>query len=208
MSEIIQGSEEWKILRCGYVTASRVKDVLASGKAGAPSLTRRSYLIDTAIGRVTKSPPDSFSNDAMAWGVEQEPKARAAYEAFTGNLVSEIDFVKHPSIEFFGASPDGIVDGGGLIECKCPNSSTHWKTISEDKAPNQYIGQMMAQMACIEREWVDFVSYDPRMPASSRLFIKRVFRDEAFIKEMEKEVKKFLVEVAIEAELMLNRNLI
>jgi hypothetical protein len=57
-------------------------------------------------------------------------------------------------------------------------------------------------MACTGRSWCDFVSYDPRMPERSQLYIKRVMREDDYIAEMEAEVKKFLDEVAVEVKLM------
>ena len=54
---------------------------------------------------------------------------------------------------------------------------------------------MQWQMACTKREWCDFVSFDPRMPPASQLFIKRVERDEERIKELENMVVEFLTEM-------------
>jgi hypothetical protein len=61
---------------------------------------------------------------------------------------------------------------------------------------------MQAQMACTGRDWCDFVSYDPRMPERSQLFIKRVMRENDYIAEMEEQVKQFLDEVEVEVNLM------
>ena len=94
-----------------------------------------------------------------------------------------------------GASPDGLVGEDGLVEIKCPNTSTHIATLMADKAPSGYMAQMQWQMACTGRAWVDFVSFDPRMPEDMQLFIKRVPRDEKLIAEYEAEVVKFLAEV-------------
>jgi hypothetical protein len=55
---------------------------------------------------------------------------------------------------------------------------------------------MMWQMACTDRKWCDFVSFDPRFPANLQLFITRIDRDDALIESLEKEVSAFLVEVA------------
>ena len=57
-------------------------------------------------------------------------------------------------------------------------------------------------MACTGRDWCDFVSYDPRMPERSQLFIKRVMREDEYIAEMEEQVKQFLDEVEVEVKLM------
>jgi len=200
-SGIEQGSEEWLKIRLGKVTASGVADVLAKTKTGV-SASRGNYLIKLAIQRVTGVVEESFTNDAMQWGKDNEAQARVAYEVASGNFVDQIAFVDHPAIQWFGASPDGLVNNDGLVEIKCPNSATHWSYIKDDGPPTKYYIQMQAQMACTGRSWCDFVSYDPRMPERSQLFIKRVMREDAYIAEMESEIKKFLDEVAVEVNLM------
>jgi putative phage-type endonuclease len=196
-----QGTEEWLKVRLGKVTASGVADVLAKTKTGA-SASRANYLIKLAIQRVTGEIEEGFTNDAMQWGKDHEDQARVAYEVTSGNFVDQVGFVEHPSIAWFGCSPDGLVDKDGLVEIKCPNSATHWSYIKADGPPNKYYIQMQAQMACTDRKWCDFVSFDPRMPERSQLFIKRVMREDAYIAEMEAQVKEFLDEVAVEVNLM------
>ena len=198
---IEQGSEEWLKIRLGKVTASGVADVLAKTKSGV-SASRGNYLIKLAIQRVTGVVEESFTNDAMQWGIDNEAQARVAYEVASGNFVDQIAFVDHPMISWFGASPDGLVNDDGLVEIKCPNSATHWSYIKDDGPPNKYYIQMQAQMACTGRSWCDFVSFDPRMPERSRLYIKRVMREEQYISLMESEIKQFLDEVAVEVNLM------
>jgi putative phage-type endonuclease len=182
------------MLRAGKVTASRVADVLSKVKSGE-SAGRKNLKMDLVAERLTGKPTDSFTNSAMQWGTEQEPFARIAYEAYRNLFVEQIPFVDHPTIEWFGCSPDGLVGEDGLIEIKCPNTTTHIEYLQEGKPPNRYIPQMMAQMACTGRKWCDFCSYDPRMPEELQLFVVRLNRDDAYIQEMEVEVKKFLDEV-------------
>jgi len=131
----------------------------------------------------------------MQWGTDQEPLARAAYEAAQDVLVDETGFVIHPRIQEAGASPDGLVGIFGLIEIKCPNTATHIETILSDKVPGKYITQMQWQMACTERQWTDFVSYDPRMPDGLQLFIQRVNFDPEYVKTLETDVIAFLCEL-------------
>ena len=182
------------MLRAGKVTASRVADVLSKVKSGE-SAGRKNLKMDLVAERLTGKPTDSFTNSAMQWGTEQEPFARIAYEAYKGIFVEQIPFVDHPTIEWFGCSPDGLVGENGLIEIKCPNTTTHIEYLQEGKPPSKYIPQMMAQMACTGRKWCDFASFDPRMPEELQLFVVRLNRDDAYIQEMEVEVKKFLDEV-------------
>ena len=123
---IEQGSPEWFALRAGKVTASRVADILAKTKTG-PSASRQNYLIELALQRTTGIIQESYTNAAMEWGTQTEPQARVAYEVKSGNFVDQVAFIDHPSIDWFGCSPDGLVDNRGLIEIKCPNSGTHWE---------------------------------------------------------------------------------
>lgn len=198
---IEQGTPEWFQMRLGKVTASRVADILAKTKTG-PSASRQNYLIELALQRTTGIIQESYSNAAMEWGTQTEPQARVAYEIKSNNFVDQVPFVDHPSIEWFGCSPDGLVNDRGLIEIKCPNSATHWEYFKFNKPPQKYVIQMQAQIAVTGRDWCDFVSFDPRMPERSQLLIVRVDRDEAFIAEMESEIKQFLSEVEVEVNLM------
>lgn len=189
-----QGTAEWHAARCGKVTASRVADVIAKTKSG-PSASRGNYMAELVCERLTGVVGDAFKSAAMEWGTAQEPYARAAYEAAGGVLVEEVGFVPHPTIEMSGASPDGIVNGEGLVEIKCPNTATHIDTLLSGKVPERYITQMQWQMACTGYPWCDFVSYDPRLPENMRLFITRIPRNDATIAFMEAEVRAFLAEL-------------
>ena len=194
MNDIEQGTEEWFAIRCGKVTASRIADIIATTKSGY-SASRVNYEAQLICEILTGKPAESFTNAAMAWGTETEPLARAQYELKTGNMVNQIGFVVHPKIEQAGASPDGLVYNDGLIEIKCPNTSTHLDTLLSQKVPSKYITQMTWQMLCTGRKWTDFVSYDPRLPDNLQLFIQRIPLDTEYGKKLESEVKGFLEEV-------------
>jgi putative phage-type endonuclease len=181
MIDVIQGTPEWHELRRGKVTASRVADVVAKTKSG-PSALRANYMAELIAERLSGTPAEAFISAAMQWGTDMEP---------------QVGFVIHPTIVQAGASPDGLVNDDGLIEIKCPNTATHLETLLGQAVPAKYETQMQFQMACTGRQWCDFVSYDPRMPESMRLFIKRVERDDKRIKELETEIAGFLLEVAV-----------
>jgi putative phage-type endonuclease len=190
--EIKQGTEEWKMLRLGKVTASRVKDIIAKTQKGY-STSRDKYLTQLLLERLTGTVAESYSDAAMQWGVEQEPYARAAYEAKKGVFVDQVAFVNHPTIEQSGASPDGLV-GEGLVELKAPMSHTHLESLLGG-LDDQYKVQVQWQMACTGAKWTDLCSFDPRFPAELQLVIKRFERDDAYIATLEKEVIKFLTEL-------------
>jgi putative phage-type endonuclease len=193
---IEQGSPEWFAQRCGKATASRIADIIAKTKSG-PAASRKNYRAQLVAERLTKDVAESFTNAAMQWGTDHEEEARDAY-AFLhadGMEVTKAEFVIHPSIPESGASPDGYVGESGLVEIKCPNTATHIDTLLSGKVPSKYITQMMWQMACTGRQWCDFVSYDPRLPAHLSLFVRRRMRDDLMIAELEREVEAFLEEV-------------
>jgi putative phage-type endonuclease len=194
MSDIIQGSPEWFAARVGKVTASRVADVVAKTKTGWGA-SRANYMAELIAERLTGESAPSFTNAAMQWGTEKEPDARAAYEFRTDADVVAIGFVDHEKIHMAGASPDGLIGDVGLVEIKCPNTSTHIDTLLGQAVPAKYITQMQWQMACTGRAWCDFVSYDPRMPEAMRLFVQRVERDKELIASLEADVTAFLAEV-------------
>lgn len=191
---IAQVSEEWFAVRCGKVTASRVADVIAKTKTGYGA-SRANYAAELIAERLTQSTAPSFTNAAMQWGTDQEPHARAAYSFLHDVDVEEIAFVDHPEIAMSGASPDGLVGLDGLVEFKCPNTATHLDTLLSETVPGKYITQMQWQMACTGRAWCDFASFDPRLPPSMQLFVKRVERDASLILDLETEVSAFLAEI-------------
>jgi putative phage-type endonuclease len=188
-----QRTDDWFQARLGKVTASRVADVVAKTKSGY-SASRDNYMADLIVERLTGQKASSFSNAAMEWGVEQEPNARAAYSARTGELVEEVGFIDHPTIALSGASPDGLVSEG-IVEFKCPNTATHLEYLLAGKAQEKYVTQMQWQMACTGRPWCDFVSYDPRLPEHLQMLVVRIPRNEVRIIELEDEVRKFLAEL-------------
>ena len=201
-----QGTEEWFTIRIGKVTASRVADVIAKTKTGY-SASRDNYMAQLVCERLTGQKSESFSNAAMQHGTDTEPLARAAYEAFQDILVDEVGFVPHPTIKMAGASPDGMVGDDGLLEIKCPNTATHIETLLSQSVPGKYNTQMQFQMACTGRQWCDFVSFDNRLPEELQLFVKRVPRDNMYIRLMEEEIVKFLNELDIKiAQLMEIKN--
>ena len=188
-----QRSDAWFEARLGKVTASRVADVIAKTRSGYSS-SRDNYMAQLICERLTGQQGESFTNSAMQWGVDTEPLARSAYES-QNELVEEVGFIPHPRIEMSGASPDGFVGLFGMLEIKCPNTATHLETLLTQSVPSKYITQMQWQMACAQRQWCDYVSYDPRLPQDLQLFVKRVEFDQEYVAMLEEEVTKFLAEL-------------
>ena len=194
---IEQRTAEWHRQRLGKVTASRVGDATNRLKNNGYGAERANYLMQLVVERLTGDPTPFFANDAMQWGIDCEPAARAAYTAYCGLVVTEVGFIDHPTIPMAGASPDGLVDTlvDGMIEIKCPTSGTHIKTLLGEPINPNHIKQMMWQMACTGRAWCDYVSFDPRLPVEYQLFVRQVERDDATIAVLEDEIRLFLSEV-------------
>jgi predicted phage-related endonuclease len=99
-----------------------------------------------------------------------------------------------------GASPDGLIGEDGLIEVKCPTTKTHLQTLLNGRIPEQYRPQMQWQMACTGKEWVQFVSFDPRLPVEYQLFLDIEHRDEDEIAFLAKEIEALEIEIATTME--------
>lgn len=158
-----QGTAEWYDARRGQVGASRISDIMARTKSG-PAASRKNYMCELLCARLTGKDFDQYESEAMRWGTEHEPEARAVYEAMTGNIVEECGFIVHPAIIGAGASPDGLICPDGVLEIKCPGTSAHLETLLENHIDKKYQYQMAWQIECTARKWADFVSYDPRLP--------------------------------------------
>lgn len=196
---MLQQTDDWFAQRLGKVTASKVKDVMAKGRGGAPSATRQNYMMQLLCERLTGKREEGYTNAAMQRGNDLEPIARAAYEMYEDCEVVEVGLILHPGIDGFGASPDGVIlldNGRRGLEIKCPNTAQHIAVVQSGKHDTQYEWQMLAQMACADLESVDFVSFDDRLPEELQYVCFRYHRDEERIREMESEVKAFLEELA------------
>ena len=203
-SNTLQGTGEWFNARTGKLTASRMRSAMSylkqsekdkeAGKPKEDKAERKNLKIEILCERMTGDIMDKFVNQAMQWGIEKEPEAKAAYESKTGRIIRDVGFIDHPRIQFCGASPDGFVDDG-LIEIKCPTTATHVSWILDGGIPEEHIPQMTLQAAVTGRGWVDFVSYDPRMPETQQLLVRRFYPTAGQIAEIEAEAEKFLAEV-------------
>ena len=189
--DAVQGTDEWKQARLGIATASRFHDIMSKTRSGY-SASRKNYMAELVVERLTGQPADSYQSAAMQWGTDNEPVARLNYALETGNEVAETGLWVDGEI---GASPDGLVNGDGTLEIKCPNTSTHIETLTSRKVPKQYYAQIQGQLMLTDRKWCDFVSYDPRLPENAQMIVIRVDRDNDYIKELRAELKSFLQEV-------------
>jgi hypothetical protein len=186
--------------RCGHATASEFAAILARGQGK----TRAAYLRRVVAEMLTGKPSETYRNAHMDRGNEQEPFARMAYEAQTGNFVEQVEFIKHPTLAA-GCSPDGLIDADGGAEIKSVIPTVQLDTILAGTYPPEHKPQIQGSLWITGRKWWDFCSFSPDMPGKLRLYIFRVERDEDYIKKLEAEVTGFVREAEQLRDTLLGR---
>jgi len=188
--DIIQGSQEWFMLKEQYpLSASNAQAIGNSGK-GLETL-----IWDKMAEKYSINEKEKYSNKDLERGVELEPLARSIYELKTHNKVEQVGFITDETISNVGgASPDGLVNEDGLIEIKAFADTKHFKAIIDFKKTgkfeieSQYEWQMQQQMLFTGRKWCDFVAYNPNYKES--LLIQRVEIDEEKQSKLKEGLKK------------------
>lgn len=184
-----QGSPEWLACRAGIPTASEFDTVMAKGKSGGESKTRRTYMLKLIGERLTGEPMYSYNNDHMERGKEMEAAARDLYAMVAEVEPVQVGFMRRGDA---GASPDSLVGDNGLVEIKTKLAHLQLEVLLTNELPSEHRAQCQGQLWISAREWVDFVSYWPGLP----LFVKRVYRDEPYIARIKVEVDSFLYELS------------
>lgn len=187
MIEIInceQGSPEWHAARAGIVTASEFATVLAKGRGGGESKTRRTYMLRLLGERLTGEVAESYSNGHMERGKALEAEARDAYAFLHDADYVQVGFIRNGDA---GASPDGLIGADGMVEIKTKLPHLQLDVLLTDEVPSEHIAQCQGALWIAEREWINFVSYWPKLP----LFVKRIHRDEAYIARLAEAVAEF-----------------
>jgi hypothetical protein len=190
-----QGSENWHKARIGKFTASRAGDLMKTQKNGKPYATRKNYITEVALERITNQIPEFTESEAMREGKERERTAALAYSFATGNETEQTGFWH---TDTWGASPDDLVGEDGGVEYKNPQAATHYQTLMTGEIPEHYYWQVIQCLLATERKWWDYVSFHPDFPENAQLFIKRINRA-----EVEKDIvrlAKELVNASDEAE--------
>lgn len=200
-----QNSDEWRLARCGSVGASDAPSVVRKIKSGGYSADRASLMANKVLERLTGVPVDIPKTFAMQQGTAREPEARMLYALIKDVEVEETGIVLHPSIKGAHASPDGLVGERGLIEIKSPQPSAHLDTLLTETISNDHLVQMAWQLGCTGRDWCDYVSYNSDFPPSMTIWIKRVHRDAALIRDLEREIISFIRELEAKVDRLSRR---
>jgi len=161
---IKQRTEEWFNLRKDRLTASDLEDAikennirLAKKKAG-----------------VIKDTTNYTGIPALKWGVMFEPMASRCYSQANDNIdISEFGLIAHPTLEHFGASPDGINALGIMIEIKCPYS----REIIDNSIPDKYYMQIQGQLAVCGLEECDYIECDFKTFDSAYKYVDDMVND-------------------------------
>lgn len=187
--DIDQGTPEWFSIRAGVPTASMFHAVMASGRGGSDSKTRRAYLLRLAGEKITGEPAETYSNHHMERGRVLEAEARDFYALMRDAQPEQVGFISNLSA---GCSPDSLVGDAGLLEVKTKLPHLMIDLILKDEFPSEHKAQTQGQLWVSEREFVDLICYWPGLPP----FIKRSFRDESYIRDLEAAVDQFNSELA------------
>lgn len=164
-------------------------------QVGGFSADRESLLATKVLERITNTPVEKYKTPAMLKGIEREPEARLTYSVIRGVEVEEVALVPHPFIKGTHCSPDGLIGNDGLVELKCPMAPAHLDLLLNGQISSDYTTQMMWQLCCTGRAWVDFVSYSSDFPPAMQIWIKRVHRDQTLIAGLEREIAEFVKQV-------------
>lgn len=184
-----QGTPEWFAVRAGMPTASEFSTVMASGRGGGESKTRRTYMLKLAGELLTGEPMESYCNAHMERGKVMEDEARDIYSFMADVEPQQVGFISNGAK---GCSPDSLVGDDGMVEIKTKLPHLQIDVLLRDELPPEHKAQCQGQLWVAERQWVDFVSYWPGLP----LFVKRVERDEEYIAQIEAAVASFNAELS------------
>lgn len=159
-----QGSDKWRMMRCGVLTASEVKLILSPTLKIASNDKERQHVWEIASQRITQYVEPSYIGENITRGWEDELRAKALYSE-TRAPVTDCGFVTNDRFGFtIGYSPDGLVGDDGLIECKSRRQKYQVETIATNEVPVEYMFQLQTGLLVTERKWIDFVSYSGGLP--------------------------------------------
>lgn len=202
--EVIQGTPEWLELRIGKISASRAKDLLATVRYGEAA-GYRNYKTELAVERITGTRYERYVTKQMEYGTETEGVAATVYQLITGNVAKECGMYAIEGTNVV-ASPDRLVGDDGLVEIKCRELGNHVDSITTGKVPDEYYKQIQFQLWVTHRQWCDYVSYGDEMPDNSKVFVKRIERDEEVINDIVERVEKIEEDISKTTEAIKSYN--
>lgn len=182
--------------RCGKLTASNMWRAMDYTAKGAPSAERKRLQYELLAERLTGDSVPHYVNDAMQWGIDTEDEAADAFVALTGRDLRLSRTYDHPTIDNVAATPDREIEDDGLIEIKCPTTTTFIEWVQAGTIPPKHLPQLATQLLCTGKKWVGFIAYDPRIKNErNRLFLRKYVPDPEYLAKVEAEAIKFLDEL-------------
>lgn len=139
--QIEQRTDEWFIERKKILTATDIAGILGISRK------HPEVIIKDKITPYNKN-EERIENEYMRFGKTFEPYAIDIFKKLKKLNVHEIGLVIHPFHKILGASPDGLVENGFLLEIKCPKI----RKIIYGHIPKEYWVQMQIQMECTDTE--------------------------------------------------------
>lgn len=184
-----QGTPEWFSCRLGLPTASEFATVMAKGKGGEESKTRRTYMLKLVGEVLTQEPMETYTNVHMERGKVMEDEARTAYELLQNIDCERVGFIRSGN---YGCSPDSLLGDKGMLEIKTALPHILINYLLKDDFPPEHKAQCQGQLWVAERDWIDIAIYWPKLP----LFVKRAYRDENYITQLADAVDQFNTELS------------
>jgi hypothetical protein len=179
-----QGSPEWYAARAGIPTASEFKTIVGLKKDAKDKVTRQIYMRKLAGEILTGDPMVNYVSPDMERGKVQEDEARDLYAFMNDVEPVRVGFIRNGNT---GCSPDSLLGTDGGLEIKTALAHIQIERIERDELPTEHRLQVQGNLWLAERDWWDFACYCPKLP----LFVKRIRRDEACIKELAAAVDQF-----------------
>jgi hypothetical protein len=190
--DVVQGTEDWKLLRLGLPTASNFATILADAKDGEASKTRRKLLYRLAGERLTGAPAEEYSNKYTDRGNRMEAAARDYY-AFIRNVeVTQTGFIRNTikgTNVIVGYSPDGLIGKKKALEIKtmAPDLLIA-QLLKGDIMPPEHRAQVQGGIMVGELDEIDLMLFYRGMPKAPIFPVKR---DPVFIKELSNSIEIF-----------------
>ena len=184
-----QGTPEWHQCRVGVVTASVFDTVMAKGRGGGPSETRRKLMYQLAAETITGEYVPTWSgNQHTERGHAMEAQVRDLYQATSELPCTQVGFMRRGRI---GCSPDTLVGDDGLLEVKTKLPHLQIDAVLAGVLPSDHVAQVQGQLLVSGRQWCDFRSYWPGLPELQ----VRVYRDLPYLSTMHQQLQQFIHEL-------------
>jgi hypothetical protein len=199
--DIEQRSPEWFALRLGIPTASNFHKIVTP-KTLKPSEQRFKYRNQLLAEWITGIPQEDFQSKSMEAGIENEDRARAAYEMMCdGETTKPGFFTAYDGMA--GASPDALLGTDTDIEIKCRELHTQigWAMLSDDSERQEHRIQCQGRLMIEERDWSHLWNFNERIVIP----VLKFPRDEKVIGAIDAALRQFIDELLAARKLLESR---